>query len=297
MIVFENDGEIDPRLITLIGVNVKESDSAIGFFGTGLKYSVACMARWGESLVIQSGESQWSFATEKTQIRGKDFTLISMMSRFDRAQLGFTTELGKNWKPWMVYRELWCNAQDEPNPRVYEATQPPSPSAGVTRVIVRGKGIEEAHRDRNTFILDKSSAPLHTVSGLEIYAGKRDKIFYRGIAVQHLEKPSLYTYNITKHLDLTEDRTAGQWSTDYCISNGLAKLESEEIIDATLTAGPDYFESRLDYGYLHSGSGVWETRAKLHAKADPHSVPSSVRNKYVVHNTKRCPTCNQVIVE
>ena len=39
MIVFENAGEIDPRLFALIGVNVKESENAIGFFGTGLKYA------------------------------------------------------------------------------------------------------------------------------------------------------------------------------------------------------------------------------------------------------------------
>lgn len=57
MIVFENEGEIDPQLIMLIGVNVKASDSAIGFFGTGLKYAIACLLRWGEEIEIQSGTS------------------------------------------------------------------------------------------------------------------------------------------------------------------------------------------------------------------------------------------------
>lgn len=45
MIVFENAGELDVRAATLIGVNVKESANPVGFFGTGLKYVLACVAR------------------------------------------------------------------------------------------------------------------------------------------------------------------------------------------------------------------------------------------------------------
>ena len=104
MIVFENEGEIDPRLVMLIGVNVKESASAIGFFGTGLKYAVACLTRWGEEICIQSGTAEFTFSVEDTEIRGRNFGIIHMCSKIDRAALGFTTELGKRWEPWMVYR-------------------------------------------------------------------------------------------------------------------------------------------------------------------------------------------------
>lgn len=106
MIVFENDGEIDPQLIALIGVNVKQSDNAIGFFGTGLKYAVACCARWGETMTVQSGMAEFRFHAEDTVISGHTFSIISMRSRVDTLRLGFTTELGKQWEPWMVYRML-----------------------------------------------------------------------------------------------------------------------------------------------------------------------------------------------
>lgn len=85
MIVFENEGEIDPRLAMLIGVNVKETSGAIGFFGTGLKYAIACLSRWGETIVIQSGENEFAFSVEDTEIRGKTFGVMSMHSKYDRA--------------------------------------------------------------------------------------------------------------------------------------------------------------------------------------------------------------------
>jgi hypothetical protein len=293
MIIFENEGEIDPRLITLIGVNVKQSASAIGFFGTGLKYAVACMARWGEELRIQSGAAEFTFTAEDQEIRGRDFGILTMRSRYDSAQLGFTTDLGKTWEPWMVYRELWCNAHDEPGSRVYEDTAP-SPKAGLTRVIVSGPKIEEAHAGRDEFILDTAARKLlHSVEGLDIYEGEGHRIFYRGIAVQKPTKPSLYTYNITEHLWLTEDRTAGSWSTDPIIARGLTLIDGMSAIDATLLAPAEKFESRLDYAAVRQPGEEWLERASLACSTRPFDVPSSVRGKFVHEEVSHCPTCGR----
>ena len=293
MIVFENDGEIDPQLISLIGVNVKENDSAIGFFGTGLKYAIACLARWGENLTIQSGMAEFNFCAEETTIRGRTFSVLIMQSKVDYLRLGFTTELGKQWEPWMAYRELWCNAHDEPAPRVYQASRLPSPVEGITRAIVSGPKIEHAHATRQDFILEGRS-PAHVVDGLEIYEGAGKRIFYRGIAVQKLEKPSLYTYNITEHLYLTEDREAGSWSTDPIIARGLTQIENKRVIDATLTPSSDAMESRLDYDYAHSPGDAWAERAEQLAASRPLEIPRTVRSKFMARAAaKLCPTCQR----
>lgn len=295
MIIFENQGEIDPQLIALIGVNVKSLDSAIGFFGTGLKYAIACLARWGESMTVQSGLAEFTFQTEETEIHGRTFGIINMCSRVDRLRLGFTTELGKRWEPWMVYRELWCNAHDEPAPRVYEAEKAPRPREGLTRVIVSGAQIEAAHIGRAATILEDRT-PLHVVDGLEIYEGAGERVFYRGIAVQKPDKPGLYTYNITKQLYLTEDRTAGSWTTDPIIARGLTLLGDKRIIDATLTAPADAMESRLDYCYADDIGDVWAERARIAVAARPMDIPSSVRNKFVeAAAAEVCPTCGRAL--
>lgn len=292
MIVFENEGEIDPRLAMMIGVNVKESANAIGFFGTGLKYAIACLSRWHESITIQSGENEFTFAVEDTEIRGKTFGLMSMCSRLDRAQLAFTTELGKRWEPWMVYRELWCNAHDEPSPRVYEAERAPSPKRGLTRVLALGPKIEEAHLTRAEFILE-DRAPLHRVKGLEIYEGEGKRIFYRGIAVQTPDKPSLYTYNITEQMYLTEDRTAGSWSTDPIIARGLTQIKDKSVISATIGAAPERLESRLDYCYAYDPGLEWNEVAERMSASNPMGIPSSVRSKFVTTSATVCPTCGR----
>lgn len=293
MIIFENEGEIDPRLITLIGVNVKQSSSAIGFFGTGLKYAVACLSRWGEEIRIQSGAAEFIFTSEKQSIRGCDFGILTMRSKYDSIQLGFTTDLGKTWEPWMVYRELWCNAQDEPGPSIYKG-EAPFPQPGLTRVIVAGKRIEEAHVNRDEFILNTDERTLlHSVEGLEIYKGTSKRIFYRGIAIQKPSKPSLYTYNITEHLYLTEDRTAGSWATDPIIARGLTLIEGRAAIDATLLAPAESLESRLDYASVHQPGEEWLERAQIACSTRPFDIPSSVRAKFVQETIKSCPTCGR----
>lgn len=294
MIIFENNGEIDPRLITLIGVNIKPNAGAIGYFGTGLKYAVACMARWDQDIRIQSGLAEFIFTVEEQEIRGKDFGVLTMRSRMDSIQLGFTTELGKNWEPWMVYRELWCNAHDEPEPSIYDTSIAPSPKPGVTRIIVSGARLEDAHSKRDEFILDTANRkPLHSVEGLDIYEGEGRRIFYRGIAVQTPSKPSLYTYNITEQLWLTEDRTAGSWSTDPIIARGLTLIEGREAIDATLLAPQEKFESRLDYHGVHQPGEQWLERASIACGTRPFDVPSSVRGKFVQEEVTHCPTCGR----
>lgn len=294
MIVFENDGEIDPRLAMMFGVNVKEKAGAIGFFGTGLKYAIACMARWGETMVIHAGENEFNFSVEATTFRDKVFEAISMHSKYDRAQLAFTTELGKRWEPWMVYRELWCNAFDEPNPRVWVTDQVQRPVAGKTRIYVDGAKIAEAHETRNEFILNPAKTMLCKTPGVEIYRGEGPRIFYRGIAVQTPTKAGLYTYNITEQMYLTEDRTAGSWQTDPIIAKALAQLDDREIISATIAAPEDRLESRLDYCYVTTPGDVWNEIAEKITAARPMSVPTSVRSRFIKETVaKVCPTCQR----
>lgn len=295
MIVFENKGEIDPRLVMLIGVNVKENNSAIGFFGTGLKYAVACLSRWGETISVQSGTALFTFTVEDQEIRGKTFGVLTMRSRYDSAQLGFTTELGKNWEPWMVYRELWCNAHDEPEAKVYTTDREPASREGYTRIIVSGKQIEAAHADRWSFILNPEKTPLHVTDGLEIYEGPGERIFYRGIAVQTPSKPGIYTYNITERLWLTEDRTAGSWSTDPIIARGLSRIEDDRVINTVLTPPSEKLESRLDYDYAVNPSETWLELAKSAVETNPLDVPRGVRERFQPHT--HCPTCGRAYEE
>lgn len=274
ILIFENPGEIDPRLISAFGVNVKVNDSAIGFFGTGLKYALAGLMRLGQAVTIQSGETTYTIDKVKESIRGKDFEFVRM-SWYDNLAgqktqtLGFTTELGKAWDPWMFYRELQCNATDEQGRVCYRAAQVPQPTAGTTRIIVEGHALTSVHIERSLYFIE--SEPEVPLAGLNLHPGQTSYLFNKGVAVLHLQHKALFHYNLTDRIALTEDRTVrDQWSVKYAISNALVCCEDPDILQPILLADEACFEHSFDFDCYTSPS---ETFLNLVAKlATSHTL-------------------------
>ena len=96
MIVFRNTGLIDLTAVRTLGVSVKE-EGAIGYFGTGVKFAIATILRGGGSITLYRGKDEHRFGTVSQEVRGQSFEVVT----FDGAELGFTTALGRYWKPWM----------------------------------------------------------------------------------------------------------------------------------------------------------------------------------------------------
>lgn len=250
-IIFENAGEIDPLLIKTFGVSVKESDSPIGFFGTGLKYALAILLRTGHEVSIQAGERVLAFGRQTATLRGKAFNLVTM----DGEPLGFTDEVGKTWDVWMAYREIYCNAKDEGG-SVYEAEEAPAPQSGVTRIIVKGEDFVREHGRRSAFIL--IGKPLFTLDGCDVYSGETQSVFYRGVAVYRMQgdQRSRYTYNVTRSIELTEDRTAKYpILLPMHLATSIIGAEDEGFLRDLLVLSNSYYEHHFDF----SSSGVWGT--------------------------------------
>jgi hypothetical protein len=242
MIIFENTGEIDIRAVATFGVNVKENENPIGFFGTGLKYALAVLLRTGHTVLIQSGRAVYPITAETAVVRGKKFDFVQAGTR----KLGFTTELGKNWEIWMAYRELHCNMKDE-NGTVSESADIPAPETNKTRVLVKGEPFEKAHAARNVFLLE-DSVPIYKIGTIEVYSQPSQSFFYRGIKVMDFQRPALYTYNQTGHVELTEDRTAKDpYSVVYSLSREILEHAPRPMLEAVLMAEKDNIEHQFDY--------------------------------------------------
>lgn len=114
MLTFWNPTTLDLRLITTFGASVKTDDASIGYFGTGLKYAIAGVLRMGGNISLTTPEGTFQFSEKSETIRGKTIPCVYMEAE-DRTltPCGFTTELGRNWTPWMIYREFWANMRDE----------------------------------------------------------------------------------------------------------------------------------------------------------------------------------------
>lgn len=239
MIAFTNPDLIDLRAVRTFGLNAKEGDSPIGFFGTGLKYAIAVLLRTGHAITLYRGLDKHTFSTRQIDSRGKGFALAFM----DDMELPFTLELGKAWQVWQAYRELHSNALDEKGSTHQCASF--EPTEGRTSIVVSGPEIETTHAQRDAIFL--SSAPIHVAEAVQIHPGRSNHGYYRGIRVRDLKAPSLFTYNLTHLLNgLTEDRTLKSESDlDYYVAHALVKSEDEAFLEAVITAPKGTFEHDL----------------------------------------------------
>ena len=241
-LVFENDGEIDLRVVSTFGCSVKETTNPIGFFGTGLKYALAVCMRLNCKVWVQCGEKTLRVTVANNDIRGKSFGFVELGEQ----PCGFTTELGKNWKPWMAYRELYCNTFDESGGKVYETESVPAAESGKTRFVIQGHDLEQAHRGRSDYILE--SSPIAVLGDIEVHARPSQSYFYRGIRVMDFQQPCMFTYNQTSPMELTEDRTAKDpHNPRYKVSQAFLGHGDRSLLKKVLVSGTDSFEFALDF--------------------------------------------------
>ena len=253
-VYFSNPGLIDLDVIRVMGVSVKTRDNPIGYFGTGLKFALATLLRTGHEVRLFRGDEKFSFSTRPTKIRGQSFQVCYM----NDSALPFTTELGRNWEPWQAYRELHSNTIDEGG-QISD-----KPVAGDTVIEVEGAALEMEYRDRDSIFV--SGAPLCSVSGLEVYDRPGKHVFYRGVRAGAMPDTGRFTYNITKPMTLTEDRTLkSQFDVEWTLSTLIPKMTHKGMIHEILCGGTEY-DKKLNFSYCSSPSAEFlDVAAQLYS--------------------------------
>lgn len=196
MIVFHSPTELPIEAATTMGVSVKESGNAIGKFGTGIKYAIAGILRLGGSVVIDIAGDVYEFTSVDTDIRGKKFGVVHC----NGSACGFTTDLGKHWHPWQLFRELASNSLDESGGWGASA-----PDDAVTVINVRCREVEEAGRDESVFLPANRRALLESSVGATVHEGPSQHYYFRGIRAGSFGVKAPVTVNITNG-ELSEDR-------------------------------------------------------------------------------------------
>lgn len=243
-VYFSNKEAIDLNALSLMGVSVKTGDSPIGFFGTGLKFSIATLLRNGCTIVLYRNGERIEFTKKTTTIRGEEFDVVMMGD----TQLGFTTQLGKSWEPWQAYRELYCNCLDEGGTIGTDNTIGKGHGHG-TVFIVSGQAIDDAHEIRDQIFL--STQPIFDHEKLSIHPGDGGhEAYYRTVRALRVQNAFMFKYNVKGHLDLTEDRTIKHpWLLSIRLAEVIAKMEDEGLIEQFINAPKGTYESSLDYAY------------------------------------------------
>lgn len=267
---FTNDGKLDPRAFKTFGLNAKDKESAIGFFGTGLKYAIAVLLREGIDIQIRTGDEVYDFITGTSEFRGKAFQSCHYRTKDGQLQdLPFTTELGKNWTVWMAYRELFCNAKDEGGNVSTESTK------AETIIIVEGMEFCKVHEERSKYFLEGTTVEaLKNIERWNIQSLQGTPgIFYKGIRVLnnagYTEKPLYMNYNLTGTHTLTEDRTLeNNWDLKIALGRFI-ESNDEKYLRALLNPKAGFAEQELSSVYLSSTpSELWFSLVEERRKND-----------------------------
>lgn len=294
-VVFKNKGVIDTRFITSFGVSAKECKSPIGFFGTGLKYAIAVLVREHQELVINAGLETLFFTKRQETLRNKDFEFIDMfvnhnrpdqppevIAGVSRIELPFTTEFGKKWEMWQVFRELFCNCRDEEDSEIFVSDEAVLGEEGYTIICVEGDDFMSVYNDRNNIVLEDTTNSVYDDLTLDILPKKQENaMYFRGIRAGKLERPAQYTYNVLHRCDLTEDRTI-KYPFEFKNVIAAAVIMSDrmprEVRETILTAPHDSsFEHSIDFNLsLHPCDEflelVGELRLKSFTKLNPTAL-------------------------
>lgn len=253
-VYFCNAEPLDLLAIEIMGLSVKTGDSAIGFFGTGLKFAIATLLRHGADVSIIINGKPHFMTFERKSMRGQDFNqVIMVMPDGSRRALGFGTDLGKQWELWMAYRELHSNALDEEGTVTRELT--PALRASGTIIQVISHLFDEVYEGRDKIFLSKTLTRLVVTESAEIIKRPNPIVYYRGVSAHLSPKPTLATYNIKSKMTLTEDRTlAHPWGAQTFAAQAAQQLRDEELLEKILLAEAPYWEQEFAFNHWYDTS-------------------------------------------
>src|SRR6185312_15986803 len=250
-ILIQNEGEIETNSFELIGASTKRGESGkIGFFGSGLKYSIAYMMRKGIDFRVYSGLNELHFSTVKEKLKDKEFDRICINGK----PTSYTVTMGPTWtKDWFVLREVYCNALDEGTCTMIKDTQDVNPSVGKTRIYIElTQELHEVVGNWDAYFADERT-PLFTSGSIftayisqedggvreqqmTVYQKTKGVLYRKGIRV-HENSMFLYDYGMDA-VAINEDRTAkGTYMFAYCILGLFVSFANEGYIKSVLREG------------------------------------------------------------
>lgn len=202
--------------MTSMGDSVKRGDDTkIGVFDSGLKYSLALMLRNDvafKAVIVENNsvlaEYTISTAVITDGLSGKEKEIIYVVDNVNNVsvQTSFAKNLGWNWEPWMILRELWSNMVDEGG-YCRESDELPENGTCITLEFDESSTFYDVWKNKHLYI--NESKDSYKVSSLvEALPNEEQflRIYKQNILVyQDKDVSSQFAYNI-KFGDIDERR-------------------------------------------------------------------------------------------
>jgi len=251
-IKIESKGVIDTQAFYLLGASSKRDDNTkIGFFGSGLKYSIAYLLRNNINFRVFTDYKEIKFSTQQVTFRDKNFDVIIV----DNEATSMTTEMGIDWEPWFVIREIYCNAIDEGESKISIVKQKVSDEDKCVPIEDKTVFYIETNPDFDlivnnwdSYFSDKRKDLVYHDSNFnQIYRGGDDLIVYRkGIrCLQSSKERSIFHYDLS-FVAINESRVIkNEWDFKYQLTNFIQEVSDKKVVSHIINTINDKWEKNL----------------------------------------------------
>lgn len=245
-IKISSQGIIDPQAFVLIGASTKRADnSKIGFFGSGLKYSISYLLRNKINFKVFAEYNEITFTTDDTKFRDQDFAVIVVNGE----KTSMTTEMGMDWEAWFIIREIYCNALDEGECNI-DLTDHCVPLEGKTVFYIEINDEFQKIIDEwdNFFSLNRKNV-VFELNNCRLFPGGNKLIVYRkGIRCMiGNDVKCIFNYDMD-WIDINESRIIkSDWSFKDKLQQWLKKITDRHIIEHLINSVNYSWEKDLSW--------------------------------------------------
>lgn len=248
-------------LISMGGSEKVGDDTKIGQFASGLKYAMALMIRNKVDFKVRVREEeyiidQYTLVDEANPNKNKECLVIKELKSGKEYKTGFCVDLGLNWEPWMILRELFSNMKDESG---FYLTDNISEVEGTVMTLDfdTTSSFYNIWNNRHLYINEKE--PLFKVSN-DLFAFDNDekylRIYKQGILVyEDKDKYSEYAWEILFG-EIDERRLLNNVTGVIVkIADEISYSDNEEFLKTIVRKNPwvndnDFLSDAITYGSI-----------------------------------------------
>jgi len=258
-------GEIETEAFTLIGASSKREDaSKIGYFGSGLKYSISALLRNKIDFKVFQGETEIKFDVVDKNFRNEIYKAISVNGQ----ETSMTTTMGgADWDlPFAPIREIYSNALDEDEDAGLKRVSNLIGESGTTTIFIEmNENVNHFYENFDLYFCNKNPNVIHSNDQASIYPAIENdgvRYFRKGILCHHDEKEkSVFNYNST-HFEINESRVLNNhYHARAIIARGLKICTNESVIKTLITSlqggNSGLMEHKLDWSWWQKFSDNW----------------------------------------
>lgn len=265
-IKISSKGEIDPMAFILVGASSKRDDNTkIGFFGSGLKYSIAFLLREKIPFKVFSSYKEIIIETKEVTFRDKTFNRVVV----NDIESSLTTDMGLGWGSWQIIREIYCNSIDEGDYKISIVNEDkliPMEDKTVFYIEIN-QNIQDVvdkwdsyfSESRKDIALSLDNVIVEGEKTKEnLFKGSEELIIYRkGIQCYQEPTKSLYHYDMDK-IEINESRILkSMWSFKYDLTRAIQKSTDVGLIRNILLNLTDTWEEHLQWDSERLYSITW----------------------------------------